>query len=94
MTLMGPRSARLALALLSTSLLARCAADVETVERTAEPIVVCARGETVEGVDVSEYQGRSIDWGAVHASGRQFAIARIGVPARHRRCSGPDCSTL
>ena len=75
---MAPRSARLAIALLAAAPLTRCSADVDSVGQTAEPIVVCARGETVEGVDVSEYQGRSIDWGAVHASGRQFAIARIG----------------
>lgn len=57
---------------------ARCAPEADTVASTAQPVVVCARGETVEGVDVSEYQGGSIDWGAVHGSGRQFAIARIG----------------
>ncbi len=38
---------------------------------------VCATGATVEGVDVSIYQGGHIDWNAVHASGRQFAITRI-----------------
>jgi MYXO-CTERM domain-containing protein len=37
---------------------------------------VCASGPTVEGVDVSVYQG-NIDWNAVAASGRAFAIARV-----------------
>jgi GH25 family lysozyme M1 (1,4-beta-N-acetylmuramidase) len=31
---------------------------------------------TIEGVDVSEFQGTSIGWPAVKASGRQFAYAR------------------
>ncbi|MDB4927569.1 MAG: hypothetical protein JWM10_53 [Myxococcaceae bacterium] len=75
---MAPRLARLPLALLAASQLARCAADVDPVGTAAEPIVVCARGETVEGVDVSIYQGSRIDWNAVHASGREFAITRIG----------------
>ncbi len=37
---------------------------------------ICATGETVEGIDVSYFQGK-IDWSAVAASGRQFAIARV-----------------
>lgn len=41
-----------------------------------QEVVVCAKGETVEGIDVSYYQG-TIDWDAVKASGRVFAIARI-----------------
>ena len=75
---MAPRSVRLAFALLIGPQLTRCVADGDTLDSTAEPIVVCARGETVEGVDVSIYQGSNIDWNAVHASGRQFGITRIG----------------
>jgi len=37
---------------------------------------LCAAGATVEGIDVSEFQG-NIDWGAVKASGRQFAVIRV-----------------
>ena len=44
--------------------------------RLEQPVVVCAPGETQEGIDVSYYQG-DIDWGAVAASGRKFAIARV-----------------
>lgn len=43
--------------------------------------IVCGRGPTVEGVDVSEYQGE-VDWSAVRASGRRFAIARIAHAPR------------
>ncbi len=43
---------------------------------TGQAVVTCASGATVKGVDVSTYQG-SIDWSAVHASGRDFAIARV-----------------
>ena len=37
----------------------------------------CPGGNTVQGIDVSEFQG-GINWGAVKASGMQFAIARVG----------------
>lgn len=40
-------------------------------------LVVCPRGPTVEGIDVSYYQG-TIDWDQVKASGRAFAITRVG----------------
>jgi lysozyme len=36
----------------------------------------CADGPTVAGLDVSYYQG-VVDWAAVRASGRAFAIARV-----------------
>ncbi len=41
------------------------------------PVVVCAKGPTIEGIDVSSWQG-TIDWGKVKASGKTFAIVRIG----------------
>ena len=43
--------------------------------------LVCGRGPTVEGIDVSEHQG-VVDWSAVRASGRRFAIARVGIGTR------------
>jgi lysozyme len=43
--------------------------------------LVCGRGPTVEGLDVSEHQG-AVDWSAVRASGRRFAIARAGLGSR------------
>ena len=46
---------------------------------TAAPagaVKVCPDGETVEGIDVSKWQG-AIDWAKVKASGRVFAIARV-----------------
>jgi lysozyme len=39
--------------------------------------VRCAAGSTVEGIDVSYWDG-TIDWNKVKASGKVFAIARIG----------------
>jgi lysozyme len=47
--------------------------EVRTLESSE---VVCADGETIEGIDVSYYQG-TVDWAAVAASGRGFAITRI-----------------
>jgi lysozyme len=49
---------------------------------TSQPIVVCAPGDTEEGVDVSEYQG-AIDWALVRASGRTFAMCRVSDGAGH-----------
>ena len=43
---------------------------------------VCAASGTVEGIDVSEFQG-SIDWAAVRASGRVFGIARVSDGTQH-----------
>jgi len=49
----------------------------QEVAETTEALNVC-HTTVVEGVDVSEFQGATIDWTMVHNSGRQFAIARIG----------------
>jgi lysozyme len=48
----------------------------ESFATSSEAVVTCAAGATVSGVDVSTYQG-SVDWSAVHASGRAFAITRV-----------------
>ncbi len=45
-------------------------------------MTVCASAGTIEGVDVSEFQG-AIDWHAVHAAGRAFGIARISDGTQH-----------
>lgn len=47
----------------------------EKVGASSSDVVACP-ASTVEGVDVSYYQG-TIDWSQVAASGRQFAIARV-----------------
>ncbi len=51
-------------------------ATSEAVASSSSGVTVCAAGETLRGIDVSEYQG-SIDWGKVAASGVSFAIARV-----------------
>src|SRR5262249_15108771 len=53
--------------------------DIDQVEQNA---TVCAKGSTVNGIDVSEWQG-TVDWKAVKASGRVFAIARISDGTYH-----------
>ena len=40
-----------------------------------EALTVCAAGSTLEGIDVSTYDG-TIDWAQVKASGRAFAFAK------------------
>jgi len=47
-----------------------------------ELATVCATAGTVEGIDVSEFQG-AIDWAAVRASGRVFGIARVADGTQH-----------
>src|SRR5262249_45743336 len=47
------------------------------VQRTPEEIVVCAAGDTLQGMDVSTYQG-TIDWDQVAAEGIDFAVIRMG----------------
>ncbi|MBI3658785.1 MAG: hypothetical protein HY232_20520 [Acidobacteria bacterium] len=42
---------------------------------------VCPDGPTVEGIDVSRYQGM-VDWAAVRQSGRDMAIARVSDGTR------------
>jgi lysozyme len=42
----------------------------------SDPLVVCAAGETVKGIDVSYYQG-NVNWQKVKAAGRLFAFARV-----------------
>jgi GH25 family lysozyme M1 (1,4-beta-N-acetylmuramidase) len=56
--------------------LAACAPDDEAGVTEGE-VVVCAHGPTVQGIDVSSWQG-AINWDAVASSGIQFAIVRIG----------------
>lgn len=63
--------------LLLGSLLVGCGApEGEPLGEAISKQVVCPNGPTVEGIDVSEFQG-DIDWGQVAGSGRGFAIARI-----------------
>jgi lysozyme len=56
--------------------IAGCAPVEPDFEATSEALTVC-HSTVLEGVDVASFQG-SIDWNAVHGSGRDFAIARIG----------------
>jgi len=67
-----------AVALVSLATLAGCsgAPSDDPLGTVEEEVTVCAKGETVEGIDVSYWQG-GIDWTAVKSSGRVFAIARI-----------------
>ena len=47
----------------------------EPVGTAEEALTVCPGATTLEGIDVSHYDG-TIDWAAVKASGRSFAIAK------------------
>ena len=54
---------------------AHCGGELDQ-DQLEQAVVVCARGATTQGIDVSEFQG-TIDWGAVHRAGKQFAIIRV-----------------
>ena len=57
-------------------LLAGCSAGVSAESvGTSQQADTCATGTTLEGVDVSVYDG-TVDWTQVKASGRAFAIAK------------------
>ncbi len=56
--------------------LSGCAPVEPDVSPSLDELTVC-HDTVVEGIDVSSFQG-AIDWDMVHASGREFAIARIG----------------
>jgi GH25 family lysozyme M1 (1,4-beta-N-acetylmuramidase) len=60
-------------------LVAGCAgahATHESSGTTSSAATVCAGGSTLEGLDVSDYDG-TVNWTEVASSGRSFAIARI-----------------
>jgi GH25 family lysozyme M1 (1,4-beta-N-acetylmuramidase) len=73
--------------LASVALLASCAVETTADEDVAgqeDYLVVCGDGPTVEGIDVSSWQG-AIDWSAVAGAGIKFAIVRIGDGSYHDR---------
>jgi GH25 family lysozyme M1 (1,4-beta-N-acetylmuramidase) len=83
---MQPRSVSAAFfarstALLLAAVLASCGGP--GLDPTAESgLTICPAGATVEGIDVSVYQG-TIDWNAVKGSGKTFAIARVSDGLNH-----------
>jgi MYXO-CTERM domain-containing protein len=62
--------------------------DGAQVDPSTGELVVCGSGPTVEGVDVSSWQG-SINWSAVAHAGIRYAIVRIGDGTYH----DPDFAT-
>jgi lysozyme len=61
--------------LLIAPLLAACGSPDERLGSSKEPSTICPSGTTLEGIDVSHYEG-TIDWAQVKASGRAFAFAK------------------
>ena len=73
----------LSIALFSAA--ASCATDVDPrcYETALSELRVCSGSSTVEGIDVSYYQG-AVDWPAVKRAGKVFAIARVSDGTRVR----------
>jgi lysozyme len=65
-----------AIAALSSVACGGAPSNDEALGTSRAAVVTCATGTTVQGVDVSTYDG-TVDWTSVHASGRDFAIARV-----------------
>ena len=72
----------LAAVVVVSQVLVGCGAGDGSESASDELATVCASAGTIEGVDVSEFQG-AIDWAAVHASGRVFGIARVSDGTQH-----------
>ena len=68
--------ARLALAVALASIAGCANVDPSEIAASEQALTVC-HTTVVEGLDVASFQG-TINWSQVHASGREFAIARIG----------------
>jgi lysozyme len=71
-------SSRILRALLALGLvtLGACASEEPSFGGQHEALRVCADGPTLDGIDVSKWQG-TIDWDAVAADGVQFAFIRV-----------------
>src|SRR5437762_13109271 len=76
---MHQRGAFLLLLFVASLVLTSCAPLDRGDDVVGEPnaLRVCVGSATVEGLDVSVYEG-TIDWTAVAASGKGFVISRIG----------------
>src|SRR5690242_2363967 len=62
---------------IGVSALAGCGAPPgESIGESSDALRVCAKGSTVEGIDVSTYQG-TINWAQVTTSNVRFAVTRI-----------------
>ena len=63
-------------ALVATTLAACTGTPAASSRSSRTAVTVCPGGSTVQGIDVSEFQG-SIDWASVKAAGKQFAFIRV-----------------
>jgi GH25 family lysozyme M1 (1,4-beta-N-acetylmuramidase) len=72
----------LEVALFGSMMALACGGGSNAGSASADLATVCQAPSTLEGIDVSEFQG-AIDWPAVHASGRAFGIARIADGIGH-----------
>ena len=65
-----------ALALFASTLAACTGGTPPQLAWSADAVTVCPGPSTVQGIDVSEFQG-TINWSAVKAAGKQFAFIRV-----------------
>src|SRR5688572_25104565 len=68
--------ATVVVAVAAVALSVACADEEIDVSSTRAAAVVCADGPTIDGIDVSYWQG-TIDWPSVAAAGIDFAYIRV-----------------
>ncbi len=80
--LAAPLAGALALAITACSSSGDAPMDNACSSSSGEALSVCAKGPTVNGVDVSTYQG-TVNWASVKSSGRVFAFTRVSDGTTH-----------
>jgi lysozyme len=65
-----------AIAVAALFALPACSGTPPQVDYVEDAVTVCPGASTVQGIDVSEFQG-AINWSAVKAAGKQFAFIRV-----------------
>lgn len=81
--LVRPGSFLLALSLCGAALgCASAPSEGDRFESAEQAVVYCGGANKVEGIDVSYWQGSSINWAQVRASGKRFAFLRLSYGAQ------------
>ena len=56
--------------------------DVDAFESADQAVTYCVGPNKVEGIDISYWQGASVDWARVRAAGKRFAFLRLSYGAQ------------
>ncbi len=70
------RLSQLSILMMTTAVLVGCSAEKVTFDSVGRSLDVCAGGPTLDGIDVSKWQG-TINWDQVAGAGISFAFIRV-----------------